>query len=115
MYTDDLEMTCQDIVDIYAAAQKLRMIKIILKCIQVKHLSLMQVVLRYNTNAGDKKKYDAFESGMQDVLIPLHKLYRTRILARSIHKSYIKVVQRTIPRQRLVFEKNACTIFDHVF
>lgn len=56
MYTDVLEMTCQDIVDIYAAAQKLRMMKIIVKCIQVNCLSLMQVALRYNTNASDKKK-----------------------------------------------------------
>lgn len=55
MYTDELEMTCQDIVDIYTAAQKLRMMKIIVKCIQVKYLSLMKVASRYNTSAGYKK------------------------------------------------------------
>lgn len=52
MYTGELEMTCQDIVDIYTAAQKLRMMKIIVKCIQVKYISLMQLTLRYSTNAG---------------------------------------------------------------
>lgn len=56
MYTDELEMTCQDIVDIYTAAQKLRMMKIVVKCIQVKYLPLMQVAPRYNTNAVVKKR-----------------------------------------------------------